>query len=106
MGRRIGWRRMLDGLAGLGAVGVGGAWLALRRPEAPLVRLDCGGGGVGTTGRALVALATRAGATAEVAGRIAERMVGSPAGDLRDWPRIKAWAEALAPRLVRTAVPS
>ena len=31
--------------------------------------------------------------------RIAVRLVKSPVGDRRDWDRIAAWAEALAPRL-------
>lgn len=32
--------------------------------------------------------------------RIAVRLVKSPVGDRRDWPRITAWADGLAPRLV------
>ncbi len=32
--------------------------------------------------------------------RLAVRPVKSPVGDRGDWPRIEAWAEALAPRLM------
>lgn len=31
--------------------------------------------------------------------RLAVRLVKSPIGDKRDWPKIEAWADALAPRL-------
>lgn len=37
--------------------------------------------------------------------RLAVRMVGSPVGDRRDWPRIEAWADALGPRLISVEVP-
>lgn len=41
-----------------------------------------------------------------LADRLAVRMVRSPVGDLRDRPRIEAWAEALAPRLATPPVPT
>ena len=34
--------------------------------------------------------------------RLAVRFVGSPVGDLRDWPRIEAWADTLPSKLFTT----
>ncbi|TNC62556.1 flavodoxin domain-containing protein [Rubellimicrobium roseum] len=73
MAAGVGRRRVLGLLAGLGVAGAAAGWLGLRRPEAPPGRLTCGEERMDMAGRVLVAYATRAGSTAEVAERLCAR---------------------------------
>lgn len=70
--QRVGRRRVLVALAGVGAFAVG-IWAATWRPAPDLITSACEGDAP-MTNRILVAYATRTGSTAEVADRIASHL--------------------------------
>lgn len=72
MAARFARRRVLGWIAVIAVAGAGLTALAIRRPASPLVRMACEGDG--EMPRVLVAYATRAGSTAEVAERVAQRL--------------------------------
>jgi menaquinone-dependent protoporphyrinogen oxidase len=88
---RITRRGVLIGLGGVLAAGTGLTVLGLRRPSVTPVRLACGEVGTDMKGKILVAYASRAGSTAEVAERVAARLCAhglaaeaKPVGEVAD----------------------